>query len=380
MAIDRATFAGTDLDQAMQRMAQIDLNRPTSIMTMFNRSEEDRARNFDNVIVDNYHFDVDGSNPSTIAVATRAEKDDYDTPEEFSISQQTWKIDQGGENSFKMYKNDIRRSSRGRQRILDGSQKMRINGDTHREDNLVKYLDSLTTYTGGSPSANQLPKLDNSGVNGNAGAIHNRTIGTDNSGTKSGGNFKLGNAIDADGALLGSDAQKLATANAMVDTFLSMLTRLRRRNVMGGRTIGAEPGRIGAVMQPEVARAYLEAMKLLEIDNEMLNREIYRDAGIFTSEALAGTLFKIPFASSTAFPVPTYSNGKGYFDWYMMSENAVYYAEDGPYFWSQTPREDGGVNGGPYFSYHQRFEWGRKLVNAELIIKLSSVSAVSKDG
>ena len=362
MAIDRATFAGTDLDQAMQRLAQIELNRPTSIMTLFDRSEQERALTHDNVIVDNYHFDVDGNTASTMAVATRTEKADYQTPKEFSLSQQSWKISEGGENSFKMYKNDIRRSSRGRQRILDGSAQMRSNGDTSREDDLVKYLDALTTYTTANPAAANLPKLDNTGPNGNAGAIFAATIGA------------AANTIsNVNGALNGNATQKLATANALIDHFLDMLTRMYRRSVINGVAIGPDPGAVGAIMPPEVARAYLEAMKLLDINNEAINRDIYQDAGIFTSEMFRGTLFKIPFAAVPALPLP--ASATAGFDFYFISPRAVHYAEDGPYFWSQTPREEGGVNEGPYFSYHQRFEWGRKLINRELLIKATARSA-----
>ena len=160
MAIDRATFTGTDLDQKMQSQAQLVINRAPTLGRFFDRSNEAAARTNDNVIIDNYHFDVDGTDASTIPVAARtSEKADFQTAKEFSLSQQTWKIDQGGENSFKMHTGDIAKSGRGKQRILDGSAQLVANGIAYREDNMISYLDSLTTYTTNVPAAADLPLL-----------------------------------------------------------------------------------------------------------------------------------------------------------------------------------------------------------------------------
>lgn len=145
MAINIAAYGGADLDNDRAMFAQLVLDDAPTLASFFNRSQEMLARSNDNVIVDNYHFDVDGAEASTMDVVTRGFKDDFQAPKEFSLSQQTWKIDQGGENSFKLYEQDLKRTMRGRQLINDGIVKLQNNSVTFREANLIAYLDSLGT-------------------------------------------------------------------------------------------------------------------------------------------------------------------------------------------------------------------------------------------
>ena len=366
MAIDRAVFSGKDLDDALQTSAQIVIDRAPTIGRFFDRSMEMRARMSDNIIIDNYHFDVDGAAASTIPVAARAdEKADFQTPKEFSLSQQTWKIDKGGENSFKMYVNDIARSSRGRQRILDGQAKMVSYGIADREDDLVEYLDALTVYTTNAPAAADLPLLANTGSNGNAGKIRHVTLGV------------AANTIDdEDGGLNGNNTAKTATATALVDGLATLRTRIRRRNVgvtEQGRVIAQDPGTFMFLCPPEVGRAYNESLRQLKVQGEALNQDLYRDLNAFSNDAFEFQLNNLASFSSTALPLPDAATDG--FDCYLMTPKAVQYAENFINVWSQAPNSAGGVNGGPFYSYHQMFEWGRKLVNPECIIKVTVRSA-----
>lgn len=366
MAIDRTAFSGTDLDQAMQNAARLELDRAPTLSAFFDRSQEARLRTSDNVIIDNYHFEVDGNKASTIVWADRPnEKADYQTPSEFSLSQQTMKIDQGGENSFKMFRNDIERSSRGRQRIADGSQKMRNLAVAAREDNLVSYMDSLATYTTDEPKAADLPRLGNNGDNGNAGKIYATTVGV------------AANTVSATtGALVGNAAAQTATATALVEALADLKLRIRRRNVgvnEEGRVIGMDPGNFAFVCPPEIGRSFTTAMRLLEVPNEQLNRELYRNMAAFADAAFEFQINGIPSFSSTALPRPS-SATDGY-DCYFLTNKAIFYGEMQASFWSQAPRQAGGVNDGPFYSYHQLFEWGRKMVNNECIIKVTVRSA-----
>ena len=93
MAINRESFLGTDLDQSFTEQAQLVLQEAPTIARHFNREYEERARTNDNVTLDNYHFNVDGASPSTMRVVAGAYKDDYEDVSEFSVSQQSFKID-----------------------------------------------------------------------------------------------------------------------------------------------------------------------------------------------------------------------------------------------------------------------------------------------
>lgn len=366
MAINESTFAGTDLDQAMQNAARLHIDRAPTLSAFFDRSQEARLRSNDNVIIDNYHFDVDGTKASSIVWKERSDyKANYAQTTEFSLSQQSFKIDQGGENGFRMYARDVEKSSRGRQRIADGSQNMRNIAVTEREDDIVSYMDSLATYTTDEPAAADVPLLDNTGKNGNAGAIYHKTIGV------------AANVVDnVTGAITGNEAAKLATATALVEALADLRLRIRRRNVgisESGRVIGMDPGTFAFVCPPEVGRAFNSALRLLKLPNEELNRQLYRDLGAFADAAFEFQLDNLASFSSTSLPTP--SSATDGFDCYLMTNKAIFYGEQAAQFWSQTPRSMGGVNNGPYYSYHQLFEWGRKMVNQECIIKVTVRSA-----
>lgn len=363
MAIDRANFSGTDLDQAMQTVAQTVLDRAPSILSLFSRRLEARARVSDNVILDNYHFDVDGAKASTILPVVRSEKDNYDPTSEFSLSQQSFKIDKGHESGFRVYLNDIMRSTRGRARVADGSEYMRNEAALARENDLIAYLAALSAYTTPEPAAGDLPKLDNTGDNGNAGKIFEVTVGA------------AANTLSSvDGEINGNDTAKKATARALVDGLSRLRLRMERRYLAGNsRMIGAGPGMMSLLLPPEVARAYVDAMEILDIRNDEAQAQALRDMGAFQSEALRGVLKDIGFYSRTALPVPA-SAGAGYTG-YLIGMNAVEYAENYVRFWSTAPKELGGVNDGPYYEYKQRAEWGRKLVNPEFIMRVKFRSA-----
>ena len=363
MAINRDTsFSGSDLDIGMAQAAQQVLDEAPSLGRWSNRSQEARMRVNDKVEIDNYHFDVDGTEASTMVFADRPnEKADYQESKEFSISHQIIRVDQGGENSFRSYKKDIERSGRGRQRVADGSQHLRNLAVNARENNMVGYFGSLATYTTKNPVAADLPLLNNNGANGNAGKIYATSFG------------EAANTVsNVDGALLGDENARTATARAFVDGLTNLRLRMRRRNVVlseSGTVIGTDPGAFAFVCPPEVGRTGVEALRQLEIPNEQLNRDIYLNSGAFSSEAFAFQISGIPAFVSNSLPVP--SSATGGFVCYLMTPNAIYYGEDQVTFWSQAPAEDGGINPGPFYSYHQVFTWGRKLVNPECMIKVT---------
>ena len=178
MAINRESFLGTDLDQSFTEQAQLVLQEAPTIARHFNREYEERARTNDNVTLDNYHFNVDGASPSTMRVVAGAYKDDYEDVSEFSVSQQSFKIDRYIKPyGFKVYRKDILRAGgRGPRRVLDGQSRMANLNVTWREQELISYLDGLATYTTNEPAADDLPKLDNSGSNGNAGKIYETSV------------------------------------------------------------------------------------------------------------------------------------------------------------------------------------------------------------
>ena len=360
MAINTAAYSGEDLDNDRAEMAQLVLNDAPTITGFFDRSQETTAQNSDNVIVDNYHFDVDGADASTMPVVARGFKDDFQESKEFSLSQQTWKIDQGGENSFKLYEQDLKRTSRGRQLINDGVAQLRNNSIVWREANVINYLDSLESYTTSQPTADDLPKLDNTGANGNAGKIFEVTIGA------------AANTIDHEtGALIGNNSAKNATANALIDALATLRTRIRRRHVgvtEQGMTIGGDPGTFAFINPPEVGRAVNESLRQLDLQGEQLNREIYRDMGAFAEKAFDFQINNLAGFTSTSIQLP--ASATGGFTCYLMTNKAVQYAEDEVMFWTQLPKYAGGVNIGSFMSWHQIFLLGRKLINPECIIRV----------
>ena len=374
MAIEAAVFTGTDLDQAMQNAAQISLTRAPTLSMFFDRSQEMRLRMNDNVIIDNYHFDVDGDSASTMAF-TRIGSDlkaDFGQAKEFSLSQQSFKIDQGGENGFKMYERDVARSTRGKQRIADGSLRLRQNAVIEREDDVVSYLASLAAYTTDAPVAADLPQLDNTGANGNAGKVHEVTLGVE-ANTIS----PINGAIQAGAGNAGAKkAKQEATAIALVEGLADLRTRVLRRNVgMGqqGAVVGMDPGTFLFLCPPEVGRAYTQALRLLDINNDELNRDVYKELAAFSDQAFQFRLEGLSSLASTALPRPVAATD-GY-TCYLLTNKAICYGEDEVKFWSQAPNSAGGVNPGPYYSYHQRFTWGRKLVNPECLIRVKVRSA-----
>ena len=207
--------------------------------------------------------------------------------------------------------------------------------------------------------------LANTGSNGNAGKIFHTTLGV------------AANTVDdEDGGLNGNNTAKTATATALIDGLSSLRTRIRRRNVgvtEEGRVIGQDPGSFVFLCPPEVGRSYNEALRQLKVPGEALNQDLYRDLNAFASDAFEFQINRIPSFSSTALPLP--ENAADGFDCYLLTPKAVQYAEDFVDFWSQAPNNKNGINSGPFYSYHQLFQWGRKLVNTECIIKVTIRSA-----
>ena len=361
MAINIGAFTGKDLDDGRAQLAQLVLSDAPTITGFLDRSQEATAQSSDNVIVDNYHFDVDGASASTMAVAVRGYKDNFQAPKEFSLSQQTWKIDQGGENSFKLYEQDLKRTSRGRQLINDGTAKLRNNSVVWREANVLAYLDSLESYTTAQPTADDLPKLDNTGANGNAGKIFETTIGA------------AANTIDpVTGALNGNNSAKNDTARAIIDAIATLRTRIRRRHVgvnEQGMVIGGDPGIPAILNPPEVGRAVVESLRQLDLQGEQLNRELYRDMGVFGAQAFDWQLNNLAGFSTTGIKLP--SSATAGFTCYLMTNKAIQYAEDEVLFWTQVPNYAGGTNEGSFLSFHQIFRLGRKLINPECIIRVN---------
>lgn len=359
MAIQRAVFSGTDLDQGMAREAQLVLDRAPTLSMFFDRSQEAEVRTKDNAIIDNYHFDVDGAAASTMALVSVTEKQDFLPSKEFSISQQSWKMDQFSENTFRVYESDTKRSGRGNARVSDGSQHMRNLAVAYREDNILAYMNALSTYSTTAPGADDLPKLDNSGANGNAGSIHTVTLGA------------AANTVDAEGALNGNNSAQQATADALINGLASLRTRIRRRNVgitEEGSVIGTDPGTFAFLCPPEVGRSYNEALRIRRLQGEQLNRQLYASMGTFVDKAFEFQINNLASFSSTALPVPATATGG--FTCYLLTNKAIRYAEEDVMFWSQAPNSRGGVNPGPFYSYHQRLGFARKLVNPECMIKV----------
>ena len=360
MAINRATFSGTDLDQGMAREAQLVIDRAPTLTGFFDRSQEQEVRSKDNAIIDNYHFDVDGTAASTMALASVAEKDDFLASKEFSLSQQSWKIDQFAEDNFRVYERDTKRSGRGAQRVADGTQHMRNLAAAYREDNVLAYMNGLDTYTTRNPATADLPLLNNNGANGNAGKIFEVTIGA------------AANTINSEGGLNGNNAAQQATADAILSTLTSLRTRIRRRNVgitEQGSVIGMDPGTFMFLNPPEVGRAVNEALRIRRLEGQELNRQLYSMLGTFADQAFAWQVSNLAGFDSTALPVP--SSATDGFTCYLLTNKAIRYGEDDVMFWSQSPNSRGGVNEGPFYSYHQRLGFGRKLVNPECIIKVN---------
>lgn len=359
MAINQAVFSGTDLDQGMAREAQLVIDRAGTLTRFFDRSQEAEVRSRDNAIIDNYHFEVDGAAASSMALVDRDFKDDFQASKEFSLSQQSWKIDQSAENSFRVYERDTKRSGRGATRIADGAQHMRNLAVAYREDNALAYMNGLSTYSTVQPTADDLPKLDNTGTNGNAGSIFTVTIG------------EAENTISPEGELNGNANAQNATATALLNGLTALRTRVRRRNVgltEEGSVIGMDPGTFMFLCPPEVGRAYNEALRNRRIEGEQLNRQLYSMLGTFAEDAFEFQLSNLASFSSTALPVPA-SDTAG-FTSYLMTNKAIRYGEEPVDFWSQSPKSRGGTNEGKFYSYHQVLEFGRKLVNPECIIKV----------
>ena len=368
MAIQASAFTGTDLDQAFSARFAAVLARTPTIVRMLNRNWESDARNNENVTIDNLDLERDGEGASTIVVADRgggtmaaaeaAFKQDYQDPSEFNVNQQTWRIDQGGENSFKMYDKDIRRTRRGRGRINAGVAKLQSNALLYREDNIVAYMGALETYATDDPAADDLPKDDNSGTNGNAGSIHATTIGSGNQ------------------ALLTNGVPRTSGAT---DVFLTGLEDLRLRlqdtNIIGGELIAGDLGAPVLLVRPEVLRGFINMLRNAKVTAESLNISLYQSMAAFGTALEQDRLMDLNIVVSQALPKPA-SNTAGFVS-YLFTPQAITYADDVPNFWSQAPRANGGLNPGPFFSYHQVFSFGRKLVNANQIIEVTFATAAA---
>lgn len=359
MAIQASDFSGTDIDQAFSARFAAELARTPTIVRMLNRNWESDARNNENVIIDNLELERDGAGASSIVVADRPEaqfKRDFQDPTEFNVNQQSWKIDQGGENSFKMYDKDIRRTRRGRGRINAGVAKLQSNAILDREDNIVAYMGALTTYATDAPVAADLPNNDNTGRNGNAGSIHAVTIGSGNQALTPNGVPRSGGATDV---------------------FFSGLEDLRLRlqdtNIIGGELIAGDLGAPVLLVRPEVIRGFIHMLRTEKITAEALNISLYQSMAAFGTALEQDRLMDLNIVVSQALPKP--AGPTSGFTSYLFTPQAITYADDIPNFWSQSPRSSGGQNDGPFFSYHQVFSYGRKLVNASQIIKVTFASA-----
>ena len=308
--------------------------------------------------LDNYHSNVDGASPSTMRVVAGAYKDDYEDVSEFSVSQQSFKIDRYIKPyGFKVYRKDILRAGgRGPRRVLDGQSRMANLNVTWREQELISYLDGLATYTTNEPAADDLPKLDNSGSNGNAGKIYETSV--------------AGATFLVNGRLKGNNTARNNTADAVQEALTGLRLRLARRYAGGrGETIGGDPGTFYLVGPPEAGRGMVECWRQINRASGTLDSMVNRDVRAFASEAFNVELGGVTTDTSTAFRAP--ASATAGFTMYLMTPRAVTYAEEPVQNWTQVPVSVGGVNPGDFNSYYRNFSLGVKVINPELIMKVN---------
>lgn len=372
MAIGYSTFTGTDLDQAFSARFAAELARMPSIKMLFNRNWESDARTNESVIIDNLDFAHDGTAASTIPVADRAQskyKDAYQTPKEFNASQQSFEIDQGGENSFKLYTRQIARSRRGPGRVRGGIAKMQSNMMIACEDNLISYMNGLEAFTTTAPAAGDLPKADNTGDNGNAGKIRQVSVGS----TGTNGEF-----LQWDTGV--PSAKGNGSASDTIESMFEMLENLRlfltEQNIIGGELIVGEVGAPVLAVSPKVLRGYITALRVSKLFSDSINVATYQSMAAFGSALSNDRLADLNIVAHKGLANldPPASDKDAGFTAFLLTDQALTYAEDMPAFWSQSPRQSGGINDGPFNSYHQVYEWGRKLVNANQIVKVQFAS------
>ena len=366
MAIADGTFAGLDLDiaQTARFQALLDDSPIMSMYTDDSYSMDMRTKGF--AEVDVLLLDKDGTAASTIPVTARKlakYKDDFAAAKEFNVAQITFRGDQGGENSFKMYTYQIERSGqRGAARIDAATRQMQVNALNAIEDNLIAYLGDLEVYTTDAPVAADLPTTDNDGENNNAGKIHQLAdIGNNTNGV-------LATGLPA--GTFGADFFAGCTR---------LMNRLIRRNVIGGQVVAGELSGGVAFVQPEIISAVRHYLRTQKIPMDTANINLYENFRAFSMSPTRDTFSGINFIGSTQLPLPA-AFGTDNFNGYFLTRNAIAMGIQAQNFWSESPpyMNDGAPDtAGDFYEYHQIFRYGRQLINAEQCIKLEfgSVSA-----
>jgi len=370
MPINWDTFSGTDLDIVQQARFRTLQDRMAFWRTWTDTSMEAEFMSAETVSIDLLFLEKDGGNANTMPVAARAEakfKDDFAASKEFDVGHIAWKCDQGGENSFRLYAKQIRKAGRrGPARVQAGINKLQNNALLARDDNFVAYLGGLSAYTTSAPKAGDLSTRDGqaAGPNNNAGKIFSTSIASDSG----------KNALVLDGSV---------GAN-FLDTFLgtleSLQTRLIRRFQIGGETIAGEsPGMFALLVPPEVLAGVRTALRA-RADSKILSElgiQLFRD---FTAFVDSYNEDRFSGFGMIATPSLTFPASAGTATSFLMTPNALMTAVDEDQFWSDSPRSEGGVLGGPFFEWHQVFSYGRQLCDAEQLIKLQlPVVAASND-
>lgn len=365
MAIQDGTFASADLDRAYNARFQSEQDRSPFWEMWTDRSMEDELMDNEFVQADILFLEQDDGAANQVPVTARNLanfKDDYADVSEFDIGHIVHQCDKGGTNGFKMYRRQIRKAGqRGPARVNSGIVKLQNNAILSRDDAMVSYLTGLVTYTTSEPVAANLPKRTGqaAGPNGNAGAVYKVAIGTG-----------AGDQIKLDTGKGGA---------TFFDSFMSTLeglqTRLIRRNQIGGVTIAGESvGEFAVLCAPEVMRAIRQTFRDKTISWNDLSVSLYRDFQAFGMAYNEEELADFSIIAHPSMPAAVAASG---YTCHMMTRNALLYSVDEDNFWSTAPKDEGGVNAGPYYEYQQLFTYGYQLLNSEQYCQITIPTAAS---